>query len=252
MIRKKMLLLSVFLTLIVSALNLNAIGVSAMEYPAIYISPAWVHTDDPASAIGTNYIFSVYTDYIGSDVFGYQFTLTYNSSVIQGVEVVNGDLITEADGPTIWNPGTFNNTEGKLSMPAASFFSVPPAIPPVTSGPGILANVTFTVVGYGSSDVTLGDITRLFGWNAIKKYYNIVDDTIFGHIEGGIFYNRIKGDCNIDRIVNIIDAAYVSAHWYPGPPIGPLGYYLDADTNNDGAVDILDVAMVSAHWGQSY
>ena len=59
---------------------------------------------------------------------------------------------------------------------------------------------------------------------------------------------RMPGDVNADGVVDILDAAKISAHWYPGPPIGPLGYDPIADINYDEAVDILDAGIVSAHW----
>jgi len=62
---------------------------------------------------------------------------------------------------------------------------------------------------------------------------------------------KIPGDVNGDGTVDILDAAEISAHWYPGPPVGPLGYDPNADINNDGNVDIIDLAIVSAHWGQT-
>ena len=62
----------------------------------------------------------------------------------------------------------------------------------------------------------------------------------------------IPGDANGDKVVDLLDAATISAHWYPGPPIGPLGYDANADIDNDGAVNILDAATVSAHWGQTW
>ncbi len=62
----------------------------------------------------------------------------------------------------------------------------------------------------------------------------------------------IPGDVNGDRIVDIFDIGYISAHWYPGPPIGPSGYHPNADTNDDSAVDIFDIGITSAHWGQSW
>ncbi len=62
----------------------------------------------------------------------------------------------------------------------------------------------------------------------------------------------IVGDVNADRIVDIFDIGYISAHWYPGPPIGPSGYDVYADINNDLAVDIFDIGIVSAHWGESW
>jgi len=106
--------------------------------------------------------------------------------------VTNGDLITKDKDPTArFGTGTFNNTEGKLSMTNAYFFYVfpPPAVVP---GPGILANVTFTVVGYGSSHITLvGYDTKLYGWNftAGKQYIIINAETMPDHIQHGYFDN---------------------------------------------------------------
>lgn len=59
---------------------------------------------------------------------------------------------------------------------------------------------------------------------------------------------RKPGDVNGDGVVDILDVAKICAHWYPGPPIGPLGYDPIADINYDGAVNILDLAIVSAYW----
>lgn len=65
------------------------------------------------------------------------------------------------------------------------------------------------------------------------------------------FESTIAGDVNGDGIVNILDISQISAHWYPGPPIGPLGYDPSTDINKDGAINILEVSIVSAKWGQS-
>ena len=59
------------------------------------------------------------------------------------------------------------------------------------------------------------------------------------------------GDVNNDGTINVLDAAEISAHWYPGPPIGPLGYDSNADLNNDGAVNILDAGILNVNWGQT-
>lgn len=56
------------------------------------------------------------------------------------------------------------------------------------------------------------------------------------------------GDTNYDGVVDILDVGVISAHWFPNPPQGTLGYDPDADINNDGAVDILDIAVVSGNW----
>jgi hypothetical protein len=89
---------------------------SQCMHPAIYIYPGHVSTEDPWSEIGINYTFSVHTNYNGSDVCGYEFKLTYNPSVLEGIEVVNGDLLTEDNGTTLERLGTFDNTAGTLSL----------------------------------------------------------------------------------------------------------------------------------------
>ncbi len=67
----------------------------------------------------------------------------------------------------------------------------------------------------------------------------------------GVDNFRLPGDANSDRIVDIFDIGSISAHWYPGPPIGPLGYDPEADLNDDGAVDIFDIGIASANWGET-
>jgi len=67
------------------------------------------------------------------------------------------------------------------------------------------------------------------------------------HTNGEVIVTT-AGDVNADGVVNILDAAGVSAHWYPGPPIGPLGFDPNFDIENDGVIGILDAAKVSAYW----
>jgi hypothetical protein len=92
--------------------------------------------------------------------------------------VVNGNLITaEKHSGAIFLPGTFDNTVGRLSM-AGAFFNYASPPPPTTSGPGTFANITFRVVGYGSSNVTLGQETKLWGPAQPPDYlvaYKIID-----------------------------------------------------------------------------
>jgi len=82
-------------------------------------------------------------------------------------------------------------------------------------------------------------------------------------------WKGLNGDINGDNIVNILDAALISAHWYtpPAPP-GPLGYDVIADLSpylqyvgpnppqtslpqgapSIGRVDIMDAVVINAHW----
>jgi len=165
-----------------------------------YIAVVPHSTVDPDLTIGMNYTVSVYTDYNGDDVTGYQFTLEYNPLVLHGVKVTNGDLITNAtnSGEARFVPGAFDNEAGELSLTVAFFFSVEEPVP-LTSGPGILAYVTFTVVGTGDSGITLGteaiSSTSLFGYTdeGYGDVSTIVDAETpdSGHVLHGYFRNIV-------------------------------------------------------------
>jgi hypothetical protein len=62
----------------------------------------------------------------------------------------------------------------------------------------------------------------------------------------------LAGDANLDHIVNVVDAAAISAHWHPGPPTGPLGYDSSCDLNGDGVIGLVDGAIVSADWNKTW
>jgi len=135
--------------------------------------------------------------------------------------VVNGDLITTDKHPDAkFKAGDFNNTLGKLWQTNAFFYYTEKPIP-TTSGPGILANVTFTVVGTGDSDITLVESeTKLTGYNAItEEFYEIVSDwkPNIGHILHGYFTNVpvevgwINGTVTDDSLVPLVGAT-VSAN----------------------------------------
>jgi PKD repeat protein len=162
---------------------LIAYFVGIPEYPAVYVEPA--STIDPGLTPGNNYTVSIMTDYTGSDITAWQFTLSYNPGVLNGVSVTNGDIIDT--GVFIFVPGTFDNTAGTLSLTGAFFFMVGDVAP----GPGTLATVTFEVVGTGVSVITLGQETDLFGWNFIEgDEYKIIDGDIMpNHLGHGYFCN---------------------------------------------------------------
>jgi len=123
----------------------------------------------------------------------------------------------------------------------------------------VYANTT----SIGSQSVTLvsGAITTItFTWDTtglakddyvISAYATPVpgeDDLADNTFTDGTVTVVYPGDVNKDGVVDILDAAEISAHWYPGPPIGPLGYDPNIDLNNDGRINIADAAIISAYW----
>jgi hypothetical protein len=137
-----------------------------------------------------------------------------------------------------------------------------------------LQSATFTVTAYynstpiGTQTVTSlapnSETTLTYQWNTTGVAYGRYtlsatasavsgeEDLTDNSLAGANILMTIPGDVNGNRVVDLFDAASVSAHWYPGPPIGPLGYDLTADINSDGTVGITDSAIVSAHWGQTW
>jgi subtilisin family serine protease len=162
----------------------------SVEYPAIYVEPAAI--EDKTYKPGTNFTVSIWTNYTGSDVWGYEFTLSWNPFILNCTEVVNGNLIVNDTYTATFRAGKIDNNAGKLHL-SGCYFDVEVGEPvPTTSGPGILANVTFTVVGHGDSGILFGDETRLIGVTEAGSgtEYHIVDAfTMPDHIQNGYLCN---------------------------------------------------------------
>jgi len=201
---KKLLSLPILLLLtlsLFSAFKLNTIKVSAVESPYIKVAPDSIV--DPTLRPGKNYTISMYTDCTNNDITCYQFTLSYDPSILRGVNVTNGDLIVGRNAKFLAGP--FDNVAGKLSLTVA-FYDV---AGDVTSGPGTLAFVTFTVVGIGTSNITIGPETKLYGWNFWEeKEYIIIDaQTMPTHIKHGYFDNRFPHDVAVVSLTTPSKAA---------------------------------------------
>ena len=154
--------------------------------------------------------------------------------------VVNGDLIV--GGSAKFMPGPFDNVAGELSLTVGVFQEGGE----VTSGPGTLANVTFTVVGYGTSDITidsapLSRLSKLVGWNWFGDPYDY--DIINAaeqpdQIQHGYFDNRFSHDVSIDSVTV--------------PPQAAVGSVVSVDVGvvNLGASD--EVANVTVYYNSTY
>ena len=240
-IRRRLLFLSFLLLLtfnMLVVLNLNTIGVSAVDSPYIAVVPS--NITDISLTPGENFTVSIYTDYNKSDVNGWQLILSYNPHVLHGIAVTNGDLITKAKHSSAkFRPETFNNTAGILPKTMAFFYFEPPAPAPLTSGPGILANVTFEVVGLGDSPITIGDETKLFGYteNGYGEKFDIIDaSTDRDQIQHGYFCNTPEPP--------IHDVAVISVT--PNETLVIKGELVDIDVvveNQGTVVETFDVSL---------
>jgi len=168
-----------------------------------YITVLPERTLDQSLTTGKNFTVSIYTDYNGSDVWGWQVTLTFNEAVLQVVEVRSGDLVSTAKDATAAFPAPYiNNTIGEVSAGALFDLSYPSA-PFMTSGPGILATVTFRVVGTGYSNITIEkSVSKLLSFNADPAVYlsfDIINDYLpyINHLLPGYFGNSETGTIDV-------------------------------------------------------
>jgi len=152
----------------------------AVEYPAVYVDP--ISTINETLTPGNIYNISIMTDYDGDDITGWQLSLTWNPYVLECIEVANGDIVT-GEG-TFFMAGTFDNAAGTLGKTGAFFYN--PA--DVASGPGVLASVTFGVVGIGKSNITLGSV-QLIAWNGTDVEFIVDGATMPDHLGHGFFNN---------------------------------------------------------------
>jgi len=123
----------------------------ALDQPAIYIDPDSII--GIGYAIDTQFNITIKTNSTANDIWGYQFVLTYNPLVLEGLEVFNGDLINDTIHPTVWEPGDFDNNAGRLSLTGAYFY--PPIDVTTGTGDDTFATVTFNVTGTGDTPITL-------------------------------------------------------------------------------------------------
>ena len=157
------------LLLIPIIVSLAAIGIvsGATQESIVSVNPPLIW--DPNKGPGTQFSIDIDVDYIKKP-WAYQLTLSFNPDVLNGADVENGPFLGSRGGKVIVVPGPgFDNEAGELGLFAAyidQFKKLP-------TGGGTLVTVTFDVVGYGISPITLGLETGLAnstgGWIVHKE-----------------------------------------------------------------------------------
>jgi len=151
--RKNLVFISFIVLFIIGVVMIE--GAAASSGTTVSVDPPVIW--DPAMGPGTLFTVDIVVDHV-ENLWGYQFGLSFNPKVIQGVSVENGPFLGSAGGTVSMYPGHgFDNTEGTLGL----FGACLNPISSLPTGGGVLATVTFEVVGYGKSSIVLGDDTGL-------------------------------------------------------------------------------------------
>ena len=176
----------------------------------------------------------------GKNVAGYQATVLFDGSTLDYVKSTNGDYLP-ADAffgdPIIvhdWLGDTFFGDymlSGKVILAATTSGGA-------ANGDGTLATLTFKVLDYKASRVTLSEIYLIDSEG--KRWETTIESGEV--IEPPAPAEAIFGDINSDGVVNIQDLVIISARF------GQTGQN-SADLNGDGLVDIVDLVLAAKAFG---
>ena len=205
---------------------------SGTEY-AVSHSGIGYNLPEAAIHIGDTFTVQLNAENI-SDLAGWQFDITFDPTVLEAVEVNEGDLLKSEGGTTFFQRGTIDNTTGKITDLSAARFSEEGA-----TGTGTLLSVTFSAKATGETRLALHNFQL---WSITNELIAVEPYEVVLIIEDKI----LVGDVNQDGWVNILDMVLVSQY---------LGQTASAnskvDVNNDGIINILDLVLVARHLGES-
>ncbi len=207
----------------------------------IYVDPPSIV--DPTKSPGSTFSVNISITDV-SFLYSWQITIMYNWALLNVTGVTFGNFF---DGHPNIPQYSINNDEGWV-MAGQTLIGFDDYV----SGSGWLFQIDFLVEAYGGTTLAF-DLAGVFRPTFLLDYTlrDIPFTATDGYFRNGAFANG-PGDANGDGVVDIFDIGALSAHWYPGPPVGILGYDPAFDTNNDGSIDIFDIGIVSANWGNTY
>ena len=178
----------------------------------------------------------------GENIAGYQATVLFDDTALSLMEATNGDYLPAdafflADGPfgqstlvISSSTGNFRNVE-EVRLTANTLAEA-------SNGNGTLATLTFEVVDFKASTLTISQIYLVDAdgkrWEATTVAAKV---TLPPEPAEAIF-----GDINRDGVVNIQDLVIV------GTRLGQRGKN-SADVNEDGLVDVVDIVLVAGAFG---
>ena len=163
-----------------------------------------------------------------SDLAGWQFDIAFDSSIIEALDVSEGDFLKTDGGSTFFQSGRIDNAAGKITGLIAGRISEGGV-----SGSGSVLQVRFKAKSEGETELALGNF--LFGSNTEESIPA-------GPLEIRITVEErlLTGDVNRDGVVNILDLIRVARQ---------LGQRVSADSavdiNDDGVVNIFDLTLVA-------
>ena len=168
------------------------------------------------------------------DLAGWQFNIVFDPTVLEAVEVNEGDFLNPEGGATFFQKGRINNATGKITKLSSARLSEDGV-----SGKGTLLSVIFKAKADGQTQLRMENfqLAAITG-DSISASPPEVLVTIEGQLA--------TGDVNRDGQVSILDMVLVARQF--GKTVAANSA---VDVNGDGVISILDLIIVASHLGES-
>ncbi len=183
--------------------------------------------------IGDTFEFDVRAESV-SDLAGWQFDIAFDPTVLEAVDVSEGDFLKTDGGSTFFQSGRIDNAAGKITGLIAGRLT-----DGGVSGTGSLLQVRLKAKSEGETELALQNF--LFGSNTEESIPA-------GPLEIRITVEErlLTGDVNRDGVVNILDLIRVARQLGKSVPANSA-----VDVNGDGVVNIFDLTLVAQGIGKT-
>ena len=205
---------------------------SGMEYTVSNPGVGYAFSKTPIH-LGDTFTLDISAENV-TDLAGWQFDIAFDPTVLEAINVSEGDFLKTGGSTTFFQGGSINNAAGKITGLNAARLSAQGA-----TGSGTLLQVNFKAKRGGTTKLTLQNLQ--FGsvtGDSIPAGPHEILITVEGQLA--------TGDVNRDGVVSILDLILVSQQ---------LGQRVSAgspvDVNGDGIVSILDLIRVSQEIGNT-
>ena len=205
---------------------------SDAEYTVINPGIAFAFSETPIHLGGTFFL-----DILAENVFdlaGWQFDIAFDPSILEAIDVSEGDFLKTDGGTTFFQSGRIDSESGKITGLNAALFS-----DSGVGGTGTILHVRYKAKSEGETSLTLQNI--LFGSFAGE---NIPAGPL--EITLTVKERLLTGDVNRDGVVNILDLIRVARQLGKG-----MSSDSPEDINGDGVVNIFDLTLVAQGIGKT-
>jgi hypothetical protein len=259
-------IVSIIIMLLASTLMLGIrpMPTEAAESPAIVYPPVALLELSPTNYyLASNSLFDVNVWLLGADggnlsgfwdVAGFDFKVTYNSSLITGI---NATIDPKGWFASFWPGGFFiveNSTypSGYAWIAFLGLLPSPEGVHTAVNGTGIIASIHFKVHTSVRATMSFNIVNAtIAGFPHPERHYPPWNATteVFVPFQVRNLTMHPMGDVNDDGVVNILDIVAISLIY--GCKKGDPNWNPYADLDNDGKIDILDLVTCAAYFGQT-